>query len=184
MDGSLECLVHFLHNVCLCLPPPGNPAILFGLSLPNSTPPKLIPTLNPTSFSKHAAYRFSLAFQCVINIGIRGSKPIRSRVVQAGTLDVVGCILEAWLAGKGFAVSPSSSATGMPREMREQRLARHQAAAEQRERDQAAELLRALQRQIQVDGFNGIVYTSEVRLYHFHFFHCGRVTCYICRTAP
>ena len=36
-------------------------------------------------------------------------------VVQAGTLDVVGCILEAWLADKGFAVGPSSSATSMPR---------------------------------------------------------------------
>jgi hypothetical protein len=173
MDGGLERLVRLLHDFCLCPPPPENPAILFGLSPPNSKPPKLIPTLNPTSFDKHAAYRFSLAFQCVVNIGVRGSEPIRSRVVQAGTLDVVGCILEAWLAGKGFAVGPSSSATGMPRETREQRLARRQAAAEQREREQAAELLRALQRQIQVDGFNGVVYTSEVRLYHFHFSNVG-----------
>jgi hypothetical protein len=26
-------------------------------------------TLTPTSYDKHAAYRFSLAFQCVVNIG-------------------------------------------------------------------------------------------------------------------
>jgi hypothetical protein len=87
----------------------------------------------------------------VVNIGVRGSEPIRSRVVQAGTLDVVGCILEAWLANKGFAVGPSSSATGMPRETREQRNARRHAMTVQREREQAAELARALQRQIQTE---------------------------------
>ena len=98
-----------LHEFCICASPPENPAILYGLIPPNYRPPKLAPTLNPHSFDKHAAYRFSLAFQCVVNIGVRVSEPIRSRVVQAGTLDVVGCILEAWLANKGFAVGPSSS---------------------------------------------------------------------------
>ncbi|KIJ30482.1 hypothetical protein M422DRAFT_109023, partial [Sphaerobolus stellatus SS14] len=38
-----------------------------------------------------------LALQCLVNIGVRGSELIRARVVQAGALDVVGCILEAWL---------------------------------------------------------------------------------------
>ena len=76
------------------------------------------PTLILKSFDKHAAYRFPLAFQCIVNIGIRGSELIRSRVVQAGPLDVVGCILEPWLASKGFAVGPTSSATGMSRETR------------------------------------------------------------------
>ncbi len=42
------------------------------------------------------------------NIGVWGSEPIRSRVVQAGALDVVGCILEAWLASKGFLASLKS----------------------------------------------------------------------------
>ena len=148
MDGGLERLVRILHDFCMCPPPPENPNVIYGLSPPNTRPPKLVPTLNPPTFDKHAAYRFSLAFQCVVNIGVRGSEPIRSRVVQAGTLDVVGCILEAWLANKGFAVGPSSSATGLPRESREQRLARRQALAEQRQRDGAAELTRALQRQI------------------------------------
>lgn len=47
----------------------------------------------------------------------------RSRVVQAGALEVVGCILEAWLAGRGWgvggAIGPpgaSSSTTGSYRE--------------------------------------------------------------------
>ena len=153
MDGGLERLVRILHDFCMCPPPPENPNVIYGLAPPNTRPPKLVPTLNPPTFDKHAAYRFSLAFQCVVNIGVRGSEPIRSRVVQAGTLDVVGCILEAWLANKGFAVGPSSSATGLPRESREQRLARRQALAEQRQRDGAVELTRALQRQIAAEEF-------------------------------
>lgn len=154
MDGGLERLVHILHDYCISPTPPENPAFIYGLSPPNSHPPKPTPCLNPKSFDKQAAYRFSLAFQCVVNIGVRGSEPIRSRVVQAGTLEVVGCILEAWLASKGFAIGPSSSASGMPRETREQRLARRQAQAEQRQRDQAAQLSRALQRQIVNDDFS------------------------------
>lgn len=153
MDGGLERLVRILHDFCMCPPPPENPNVIYGLSPPNARPPKLVPTLNPPTFDKHAAYRFSLAFQCVVNIGVRGSEPIRSRVVQAGTLDVVGCILEAWLANKGFAVVPSSSATGLPRESREQRLARRQAMAEQRQRESAAEITRALQRQFSAEEF-------------------------------
>jgi hypothetical protein len=146
MDGGLERLVRMLHDFCLSPPPPENPALLYGLLPPNYHPPKPVPTLIPKAFDKHAAYRFSLAFQCIVNIGVRGSELIRSRVVQAGTLDVVGCILESWLASKGFAVGPSSSATGMPRETREQRAARKQVQAEMRARQQAAELARALER--------------------------------------
>ena len=146
MDGGLERLVRMLHDFCVSPPPPENPALLYGLLPPNYHPPKPVPTLIPKAFDKHAAYRFSLAFQCIVNIGVRGSELIRSRVVQAGTLDVVGCILESWLASKGFAVGPSSSATGMPRETREQRAARKQAQADMRARQQAAELARALER--------------------------------------
>ncbi|KAF9016140.1 hypothetical protein BDZ89DRAFT_1166425 [Hymenopellis radicata] len=160
-DGGLERLVKILHEFCLCPPPPENPALFYGLAPPSARPPKLAPALNPQQFDKHAAYRFSLAFQCVVNIGVRGSESIRSRVVQAGTLEVVGCILEAWLAKKGFAVGPSPSASGAPRETREQRHARRQAAAEQRQRDEAAELARALQRQIRVDAAQEMASTSD-----------------------
>ena len=151
MDGGLERLVRILHDFCICPPPPENPAMLYGLTPPSARQPKLTPALNPPTFDKHAAYRFSLAFQCIVNIGVRGSEPIRSRVAQAGTLDVVGCILEAWLANKGFAVGPSASATGMPRETREQRQLRRLAQLEQRQREEAAELQRALQRQLLVE---------------------------------
>lgn len=149
MDGGLERLVRMLHDFCISPPPPENLALLYGLLPPNYHPPKPAPTLIPKQFDKHAAYRFSLAFQCIVNIGVRGSELIRSRVVQAGTLDVVGCILESWLASKGFAVGPSCSATGMPRETREQRAARKQAQAEMRARQQALELARALERRQQ-----------------------------------
>lgn len=157
MDGGLERLVRILHDFCMCPPPQENSTMLYGLSSPSSQPPKPVPTLNPKSFDKYAAYRFSLAFQCVVNIGVRGSESIRSRVVQAGTLDVVGCILEAWLANKGFAVGPSVSASGMPRETREQRLARRAAQNEARQREhaaqQAAHLARALQRQVVAERY-------------------------------
>ncbi|KAI0247708.1 hypothetical protein BJV78DRAFT_1243454 [Lactifluus subvellereus] len=161
MDGGLERLVRMLHDFCLSPPPPENPALLYGLLPPNYHPPKPAPTLIPKTFDKHAAYRFSLAFQCIVNIGVRGSELIRSRVVQAGTLDVVGCILESWLASKGFAVGPSSSATGMPRETREQRAARKQAQAEMRARQQVADLARALERR-QDDGTQTIRGRSRV----------------------
>ncbi|KAJ3867060.1 hypothetical protein EV359DRAFT_6716, partial [Lentinula novae-zelandiae] len=157
MDGGLERLVRLLHEFCLCPPPPENPSLFYGLAPPSARPPKPLPTLNPTSFDKHAAYRFSLAFQCVVNIGVRGSEPIRSRVVQAGTLEVVGCILEAWLAHKGFAIGPNASGTpgsatgwgSYGRESREQRHARRQQQRQMlRDVEEAADLARALQRQM------------------------------------
>lgn len=154
MDGAIERLMRILYDYCLCPPPPEIPGYIYGLSPPNSRPSKLIPTINPLSYDKHAAYRFSLALQSIVNIGIRGSEPIRSRIVQAGALEVVGCILESWLAHKGFAIGPSSSASGLPRESREHRLARRAALQEQRQREEATQLHRALQRQIAADAAN------------------------------
>ncbi|KAH9846298.1 hypothetical protein C2E23DRAFT_744391 [Lenzites betulinus] len=161
MDGGLERLVRILHDFCISPPPPDNPAIFFGLSPSSVHPPKPVPTLLPKSYDKHAAYRFSLAFQCIVNIGVRGSEPIRSRVVQAGTLEVVGCILEAWLASKGFPVGPSLGANGMPRETREQRLARRQAQVESRQREQAAQAA-ALQRALERHAAERLLRTTEL----------------------
>lgn len=151
MDGAIERLMRILYDYCLCPPPPESPGYIYGLSPPNIRPPKLVPTMNPSNYDKHAAYRFSLALQSIVNIGIRGSEPIRSRIVQAGALEVVGCILEAWLVHKGFAIGPSQSATGLPRETREQRIARRAAL---RQREEAVQLHRALQRQITADALN------------------------------
>ncbi|KAG8907174.1 hypothetical protein FRB99_005146 [Tulasnella sp. 403] len=107
------------------------------------------PSPNPlTSFDRSAAFRFSLAFQCVVNIGVRGSEAVRARVVQAGMLDVVSSVLECWLVSKGFAVCPSPTGSGAPRESKEVRVARRLELLERRQRDlsalQAAELARAL----------------------------------------
>lgn len=164
MDGGLERLISMLWDFCISPPPPENPTLVYGLTPSGYHPQKPAPTLNPTNFDKHAAYRFSLAFQCVVNIGVRGSEPIRSRVVQAGALDVVGCVLEAWLANKGFAIGPSSSATGIPRESREQRQARRLAQAEQRQREEAAALARALQRQVQFEQLQQRLLNEQIRL--------------------
>jgi len=175
MGSGLECLVHILHSYCIPPTPPENPAFVYGLFPLDSRPPEPTLCLNPKSFNEQAAYRFSVAFQCVVNIGVRWSEPIQSRVFQAGTLEVIGCILEAWLTSKGFAIGPSSSASGMPRETRERRLAQRQTQAEQRQRDQAAQLSRALQCQIVNDDFGrydrstpAIIDTcvAQVSLYH------------------
>ena len=53
-------------------------------------------------------------------------------------------MLEAWLASKGFAVGPSASVTGAPRESREQRQQRRQLQHEQRQREHAQQLARLL----------------------------------------
>ncbi|KAI0031123.1 hypothetical protein K488DRAFT_35573, partial [Vararia minispora EC-137] len=149
MDGGLERLIRILHDFCISPPPPENPSILYGLLPPNYRPAKPQPILNPRVVDKHAAHRFSLAFQSVVNIGVRGSEPIRSRVVQAGALEVVGCILEGWLVSRGFSLGPTGAASSLPRESREQRAVRKQQLADQRTREQAAELTRALEGQQQ-----------------------------------
>ncbi|KAF9486655.1 hypothetical protein BDN71DRAFT_1563856, partial [Pleurotus eryngii] len=85
-DGGLKCLVCILHDFCICLLLPENPAMLYALCPPTTQWNQLIPTLNPPSFIKHTAYRFSLVFQYVVNTRVKGSEPIRSHVIQAGTL--------------------------------------------------------------------------------------------------
>jgi len=96
---------------------------------PFSTSSSEIPILNAAQFDEYAAYRFSLASLCVVNIGVRRIEQTRRRVIQAGTLNVVGCILEAWLTSKGFSVGPSSN---VPWETTEQH-ARELAAIEKKE---------------------------------------------------
>ncbi|QRW19828.1 MYND Zn-finger protein [Rhizoctonia solani] len=96
----------------------------------------------PYQIDPLAARTLSLAFQCVVNIGVRGSEHIRRRVVQAGALGVVSCILAVWLKGKGFAIGPSATGSGAPRESREVRVRRQEEALE---RQRALELPRALE---------------------------------------
>ncbi|KAG8922187.1 hypothetical protein FRC00_007732 [Tulasnella sp. 408] len=176
VDGGLERLVRLLREFCTHPPPPQSPREIYGLKpavrrkskgkgkaragsdrvpavIKGSTPADLAPSTSSeasslTSFDRAAAFRFSLAFQCVVNIGVRGSETVRARVVQAGMLDVVSSVLECWLISKGFAVCPSPTGSGAPRESKEVRVARRLELLERRQRDmstvQATELARAL----------------------------------------
>ena len=44
-----------------------------------------------------ANWKWSLAFQCVVNIGVRGSEAIRTRVVEAGMVPIIVRVLENYL---------------------------------------------------------------------------------------
>ncbi|KAF8756221.1 MYND finger [Rhizoctonia solani] len=135
-----------------------NFAVAAGLAASQEGPIPYIPTPGtpfPYQIDPLAARTFSLAFQCVVNIGVRGSEHIRRRVVQAGALGVVSCILAVWLKGKGFAIGkhigltarddairPSATGSGAPRECREVRVRRREEALE---RQRALDLPRALE---------------------------------------
>ncbi|KAH8104328.1 hypothetical protein DFH11DRAFT_1478393, partial [Phellopilus nigrolimitatus] len=72
-DGGLERFVRLLRDFCPSPPPPENPSAIYDLSPPGLPRPSPTPTLNPKSFDRHAACRFSLALQSVVKIGLQGS---------------------------------------------------------------------------------------------------------------
>ncbi|WFD06032.1 hypothetical protein MVES1_001370 [Malassezia vespertilionis] len=77
MDGGLERLIHILR-----------------------TPPQRVPSHArdaPLQKGLQANWKWSLAFQCVVNIGVRGSEKIRTRVVEAGIAPVIVRVLESFL---------------------------------------------------------------------------------------
>ncbi|CAM0140310.1 unnamed protein product [Umbelopsis sp. WA50703] len=43
---------------------------------------------------RKSMWKWSLAFQCVVNVGVRGSEQIRTRVVQAGMIPVIVAVLD------------------------------------------------------------------------------------------
>ncbi|KAF7727662.1 hypothetical protein EC973_007320 [Apophysomyces ossiformis] len=47
---------------------------------------------------RRSLWKWSLALQCVVNIGVRGTETIRTRVVDAGAINVILTILENFLA--------------------------------------------------------------------------------------
>ena len=166
VDGGLECLVRLLLDFCNSPPPPVNPRQFYGLLPPGQSIKRqpLVPG-RWQPFDRAAASRFSLAFKCVVNVGVRGSENIRSRVVQAGMLSVVGSVLEQWLLSKGFAVVPSSTGSGAPRENRQARLARRQELErrqmQQQQQAQLAEVSQVLQRQTSVPAISASSSTSS-----------------------
>ncbi|PWN44297.1 hypothetical protein IE81DRAFT_29526 [Ceraceosorus guamensis] len=50
-----------------------------------------------TTKEMHAIWQWSLAFQCVVNIGVRGSEAVRTRVVEAGMVPITIKVLESHL---------------------------------------------------------------------------------------
>jgi hypothetical protein len=56
---------------------------------------KILATCQHTD--KHSLWKWSLAFQCVVNVGVRGTEAIRSRVVEAGAIHVVLAILQNFI---------------------------------------------------------------------------------------
>ncbi|CAO3618133.1 unnamed protein product [Cunninghamella blakesleeana] len=61
-----------------------------------STSPRIREIL-ASNGDKHSLWKWSLAFQCVVNIGVRGTEAIRTRVVEVGAVHVVLAILENFL---------------------------------------------------------------------------------------
>ena len=80
MDGGLERLIHILRH-----PPRTSTS---ALSMERS----------PGSMAEmQANWKWSLAFQCVVNIGVRGSEAIRSRVVEAGMVPIIVMVLQNYI---------------------------------------------------------------------------------------
>ncbi|WVR09535.1 hypothetical protein IAU60_006604 [Kwoniella sp. DSM 27419] len=99
VDGGLERLLDILRDSCV----PSEVGLqqdLWGLNGP--------PTARIITFDKASSLRHALTFQCVVNIGVRGSEEIRTRVVQAGALDLVAQILESWLKDHGVSIFAGS----------------------------------------------------------------------------
>ena len=95
LDGGLERLLDILRDSCLPRENTSTPD-MWGLNGPTSA--------RVINVDRQVSLRHSLAFQCVVNIGVRGSEAIRTRVVQAGALDLVAQILESWLKKNGVAI--------------------------------------------------------------------------------
>lgn len=96
-DGGLERILDILRGASR--PVVTNPpADLWGLSGPS--------TARVISMDRQIGLRHSLAFQCIVNIGVRGSEGVRTRVVQSGSLDLIAHILEEWLRTHDMVIEP------------------------------------------------------------------------------
>ena len=96
-DGGLERILDILREASR--PTVTNPpADLWGLSGPS--------TARVISMERQIGLRHSLAFQCIVNIGVRGSEGVRTRVVQSGSLDLIAHILEEWLRKHDMVIEP------------------------------------------------------------------------------
>ncbi|RUS16068.1 hypothetical protein BC937DRAFT_91637 [Endogone sp. FLAS-F59071] len=51
----------------------------------------------PPTSDRRSGWKWALAFQCVVNVGVRGSEQIRTRVVEAGMVPVIITVLDNFL---------------------------------------------------------------------------------------
>ncbi|KAL0095281.1 hypothetical protein J3Q64DRAFT_1713638 [Phycomyces blakesleeanus] len=60
---------------------------------------RLIRVLSPSNSQtdRRSLWKWSLAFQCVVNVGVRGTEHIRTKVVEAGMVPIVLRVLENFL---------------------------------------------------------------------------------------
>ncbi|PVU97670.1 hypothetical protein BB561_000411 [Smittium simulii] len=63
---------------------------------------RLVRILRSSRISKdpkdtHKTWKWLMAYHCVINIGVRGTEPVRKHVVQTGAISIIVDILEAYL---------------------------------------------------------------------------------------
>ncbi|KAJ8663768.1 hypothetical protein O0I10_000041 [Lichtheimia ornata] len=70
---------------------------------------KILATCQQTD--RHSMWKWSLAFQSVVNVGVRGTEAIRSRVVETGTVHVVLAILENFLKALEHTRAASNTVT-------------------------------------------------------------------------
>jgi hypothetical protein len=143
MDGGLERLVRMLHDICVFPPPSENPAFLYCLLPPNYHLPKLVPTLIPKSFDKHAAPTDSRSLSSVVNIGHVGQRRSECRLAPSTSWDTFSS--RGWRA-KGLLLGQAPVRLACPGRLASKRAARKQAQAEMRARQQVLELTRALER--------------------------------------
>ncbi|RXK42433.1 hypothetical protein M231_00423 [Tremella mesenterica] len=96
-DGGLERLIDIIRSSTLPRPTP-RMHDLWGLNGPSTA--RVLP------HDKQVQLRYCLAFQSVVNLGVRGNEAVRTRVVQAGVLDITAEILEHWLKDQGISIHP------------------------------------------------------------------------------
>ncbi|KAJ9087256.1 hypothetical protein DSO57_1034871 [Entomophthora muscae] len=88
---------------------------------------QLIHILNTTKvIDVRSGWKWSMAYQCVVNIGVRGNEAIRKRVVEAGAIPIVINILETFLTALEHiraekdrgSLPPTAPLSGLVRQLR------------------------------------------------------------------
>lgn len=85
---------------------------------------KILATCQHTD--KHSLWKWSLAFQCVVNVGVRGTEAIRSRVVEAGAVHVVLAILENFINALDQAKIEKDQERKQQQQLQQQQQTNHQ----------------------------------------------------------